>query len=99
MSGRMHRPWQIHEHQTSFQRTQEVEHLQGLGTTNLYPANTGVVGHGPKVREGMVWRWGERKAYSRVPAHILLRVISCWDDIPPKRRQDELEPLGTCHEG
>ena len=86
MNDRMHRPWQIHKQQTSFQRTQEVEHLQGLGTTNLYPANTGVVGHGPEVRDGMVWRWGEGKAYSRVPAHILLRVISCWDDIPPKRR-------------
>ena len=77
MSGRMHRPWQIHEQQTSFQRTQEVEHVQGLGTTNLYPANTGVVGHGLEVREGMVWWWVEGKAYSRVPAHILLRVISC----------------------
>ena len=27
------------------------------------------------------------------------REISCWDDIPPKRRKDELEPLGACHEG
>ena len=33
----------------------EVEQAQGLGTTHLYPANTGVVGHGLKVREGMVW--------------------------------------------
>ena len=39
----------------------EVEHTQGSGTTNLYPANIGVVGHGSKVREGMVWQWGERK--------------------------------------
>ena len=32
----------------------EVEHTQDSGTTNLYPTNTGVVGHGPKVREGVV---------------------------------------------
>ena len=37
----------------------EVECAQGLGTTNLYLANTRVVGHGSEVREGMVWRWGE----------------------------------------
>ena len=33
----------------------EVEHAQGSGITNLYLANTKVVGHGSKVREGMVW--------------------------------------------
>ena len=37
----------------------EVEHIQNLGTTHLYPANTGVVGHGLEVKEGMTWRWGE----------------------------------------
>ena len=31
-----------------------AEHAQGSGTTHLYPANTGVVGHGSDVREGMV---------------------------------------------
>ena len=56
-------------------------------------------GHGSEVREGMVWRWGEGKAYSRVPAQILLGKMSCWDDMPPKRGNDELEPLGACHEG
>ena len=34
----------------------EVEHVQGLGITHLYLANTGVVGHGSEVRNGMVWR-------------------------------------------
>ena len=34
--------------------------IQGLGTTYLYPANTGEVGHGLEVRKGVVWRWGER---------------------------------------
>ena len=76
-----------------------MEHAQGPGTTNLYLANTGVVGHGSEVREGMVWRWGEGKAYSRVLAQILLGEMSCWDDMPPKRGKDELEPLGACHEG
>ena len=36
-----------------------MEHTQGSGTTNLYPADTRVVGHGLEVRESMVWRWGE----------------------------------------
>ena len=35
----------------------EVEYAQGLGTTHLYPANIGAVGHGLEVREGMVWQW------------------------------------------
>ena len=33
-----------------------VEYVQGLGTTYLYLANTGKVGHGFKVRKGVVWR-------------------------------------------
>ena len=37
----------------------EVEHGQDSGTNHLYPANTGMVGHEPKVREDMVWWWGE----------------------------------------
>ena len=47
----------------------------------------------------MVWRWGEGKAYSGVPAQILLGVMSCRDELPPKRRKGELEPLGACHKG
>ena len=39
----------------------EVEHAQGLGTTNLYLTNTGVVGHGSEVRESKVWQWGGRE--------------------------------------
>ena len=77
----------------------EVEHAQSPHITNLYPTNTGVVGHGSEVREGMVWRLGEGKVYSGVPAQILLEELSRWDDIPPKRRKDELELLGACHEG
>ena len=49
----------------------EVEHTQDLGITNLYLANTGVVGHESEVREGMVWQWGEEKTYYGVPAQIL----------------------------
>ena len=77
----------------------KVEYAQGLGTTNLYPANTRVVGHGSKIREGMAWWWGEKKTHFQVLTQILLREMSCWDDIPPKRRNEELEPLGACHEG
>ena len=43
-------------------------HTQGLGITYLYPANTGEVGHGSKVREGVVWQWGEGGAYFGVLA-------------------------------
>ena len=76
-----------------------MDHAQGPGTTNLYPTNTGVVGHRLEVREGMDWWWGEGNAYFGVTTHILLGVMSCWDDIPPKRMKDELEPLIVCHEG
>ena len=37
----------------------KVEHAQNSGTTHLYPANIGAMGHGLEVREGMVWQWGE----------------------------------------
>ena len=47
----------------------------------------------------MVWWWGEEKTYYGVPAQALLGEMSCWDDISPKRSNDELKPLGTCHEG
>ena len=60
----------------------EVEHVQGSGTTNLYPANIGVVGHESEVRD----------------AQTLLGEMSYWDDIPPKRGKDELESLCACHE-
>ena len=76
-----------------------MEHAQGPGTTNLYPANTGMLGHRSKVREGMVWRWGEEKAYSGVLAQIILGEMFYWDYIPPKKRKDEFELLYACHEG
>ena len=77
----------------------ELEHAQGLNTTNLYPTNTGVVGYGSEVKRGMVWWWEEGKAYFGVPGQITLRLMSCWDDLPLKRSKDELKPLGVCHEG
>ena len=43
---------------------------------------------------------GEReKTYYEVLAQILLGEMFCWDDMPPKRSKDELEPPGACHEG
>ena len=78
MSDKMHKwafkPWQMHEQWTSFWRTREVEHAQDPGTTNLYLANTGVVGHGSEIREGMVSWWGEGKTYSGV----LLKFFWGW---------------------
>ena len=47
-------------------------HTQGLGTTYLYLANIGEVGHGSEVRDGVVWRWGEGGAYFGVPVQALL---------------------------
>ena len=46
----------------------------------------------------MVWRWGEGKTYSGVPAQALLKEMSYSNDIPPKGSKDELGPLGVCHE-
>ena len=40
-----------------------------------------------------------KKTYSGVLAQVLLGEMSCWDDMPPKRSKDELQPLGVCHEG
>ena len=75
-----------------------MEHIQSSGTTNLYPTNTRVVAHGSKVREDMVWQWGEGGAYSRALAQTLLGEMSYEDDIPSKRGKDELESLGAYHE-
>ena len=46
----------------------EVEHAQGSDTTHLYLANTGVVGHGLEVRDGISSGREKGKAYFRVPA-------------------------------
>ena len=73
--------------------------MQDLDTTSLYPTNTGVVGYRLELRRGMVWRWGEGKAYFGVPAQILFGVMSYWDDLPSKRSKDELEPLDAFHDG
>ena len=56
-----------------------------------------VVRRGSKVRRyGLVV--GKGKAYSGVPTQALLGEMSYWDDISPKRSNDELEPLDACHE-
>jgi len=44
----------------------------------LYPVNTGAVSHGSEVRQGMVWRWGEREVYYGVPALTLLGEMFSW---------------------
>ena len=51
------------------------------------------------VRGKRVWfGGGERgKIYFEVPTLVLLREVSCWDDISPRRSKAELEPLGACH--
>ena len=70
---------------------------QDLGTTYLYLANTGKVGHGLEVKKGMVWWWGEEGAYFGVIAQAILGKISCWDYLSPKRDKHELESLGVCY--
>ena len=65
--------------------------------TYLYPANTEEVGYRSKVKEGVVWRWGEEGAYFGVPAQTLLEEMFCWDEIPPKIGKHELESLGACY--
>ena len=45
---------------------------QGLGTTYLYPTNIREVSHGSKVREGVVWWWGEGGSYFGVLTQAIL---------------------------
>ena len=76
----------------------KVEHAQGLDFTSLYPANTGGDASWVKgKRYGLVVERG--KTYFGVPTQALLGEISYWDDILPKRSNDELEPQDACHEG
>ena len=54
-------------------------------------------------RRGRTWVRGKRryglavgkngKVYYGIPTQALLGEMFCWDDIPSKRRNDELEPL------
>ena len=82
------------------QQAKKVKHAQDPGTTSLYPANIGSGGSWVRGKRRHGLAVGEReKTYSGVLAQALLGKMSCWDDIPPKRSKDELEPLGACHEG
>ena len=72
--------------------------MQGPNTSSLYLANIGsggswVRGHGLAVGRGI-----KKKTYYGVIAQALLGEMFCWDDMPPKRSKDELEPPGACHE-
>ena len=82
------------------QHAKKVKHTQDPSTTNLYPANIGSGGSWVRVKRGhgLVVERG-KKTYFEVLAQDLLREMSCWDDMSPKRSKDELEPLGACHEG
>ena len=75
----------------------KVKHACDPGTISLYPANTGSGGSWVRGRGLVVGR--EKKTYSGIFAQTFLREMSCWDDMPPKRSKDELEPPGACHEG
>ena len=73
-----------------------MKHARDRDTTSLYPANIGsggswVKGHGLAMGEK------KKKTYCGVLAHALLGEMFCWDDMPPKRSKDELEPPGACH--
>ena len=41
----------------------------------------------------------KEKTYFGVLVQALLEEMSYWDDMSPKRRKDELESPGACHEG
>ena len=80
------------------QQSKKAKHTQDPGTTNLYLANIGSGGSWVrgKRRHGLAIGRGKKPILG-----FLLRVfwgeMSCWDDMPPKRSKDELEPLGACH--
>ena len=77
----------------------EGRHVQGPGTTSLYPANTehGEVGGSEDQR--VLFGGGERgKIYFLWFRLRLFRggVLLGW--LITQKRQAELEPLGACHE-
>ena len=83
---------QMHE-----QRVKKVKHVRDPGTINLYPAN--IKSGGSWVRGHSLAVGREKETYSGVLAQALLGEMSYWNDIPPKRSKDKLEPPGACHEG
>ena len=89
--GRTYRPIsrsrQMHE-----QQAKKVKHAPDLGTTSLYPANIGSDKSWVRGKRGHGLAVGRRKK-------PILGEMFCWDDVPPKKNKDELEPLGACHEG
>ena len=96
--GRTYRPIsrsrQMHE-----QQAKKVKHAQDLGTTNLYPTNIGSGGSWVRGKRGHGLAVGREKTYFGVFARALLEEMSCWDNMPPKRSKDELEPLDACYKG
>ena len=89
----------MHEHQADFGHTWKG----GTRKAQTSPAYTQPIWDMVKswVRGKRVWfGGGERgKTYSEVPTQSLLREVSYWDDIPPKKSKAGLEPLGACHKG
>ena len=81
------------------QQAKKVKHAQDLGTTNLYPTNIGSGGSWVRGKRGHGLTVGREKTYSGVFAQALLEEMSCWDNMPPKRSKDELEPLDACYKG
>ena len=79
-------------------RVKKVKHARDPSTTSLDPAN---------IRSGGLWVRGhglavgreKKKTYSGVLTHALLGEMPCWNNMPPKKSKDELEPSGACHEG
>ena len=99
MCRRASRPMQTHEQRAGLGHTLKWSTCKAQTSPLCTQLIQEVVGYGLEVREGMVWRWGEEKIYSGIPAQALLGKMSCWNDISSKRSKDELEPLGACHEG
>ena len=73
--------------------------LKGPGHHLLVPIQYMEVGHGSRYSKGVVWWWGEKGVYFKVPAQASLEEMSYWDDISPKIGKYGLRPLDTCHRG
>ena len=96
MCKRASRPWQTQ--QASFGHIQKLSTYEAQTSPAYTQPIQEVVGHGSEVKGyGLVVGRGENLFWGSCSDSF--GEMSYWDDIPPKRSKDELEPLGACHEG
>ena len=84
--------------QASFGHTQKLSTRKGQTSPACTQPIQEVVGHGSEVKRYGLAK-GRRENLLQGSCSDSFGEMYCWDDIPPKRSKDELEPLAACHEG